>query len=60
MFKVERLTPERGHGVEIDAVDQNTLDDKRHPAILAEWRSPVNAVQTPFYLALRSGWTYMP
>ena len=35
MFEVERLAPERGHGVKVKTVDQNAVDDKRHAVILA-------------------------
>jgi hypothetical protein len=35
MVEVERLAPEGRHRVEVDEVDENTVNGERHPAILA-------------------------
>ncbi len=39
VLEVEGVTPERGHHIEIDTVDENAVDDERHSVIVAAQRT---------------------
>lgn len=58
VFEVERLTPERRHHVEVNAVDQHTFEDERHAAIVAgpaENERSRSAAMRELRLALQGG-----
>jgi len=35
VFEIQRLAPECGHRIKVDTVNQNAVNDERHPVILA-------------------------